>query len=82
LNGDLYSDNGGKISTRGVEFEAKYIGKFYNGLFNLSYIDPVFLMMIIPGHIAITLPKAEIPILHQIILMAYLFAWNFCQFRI
>ncbi|HBH49693.1 MAG TPA: hypothetical protein DDX98_13700 [Bacteroidales bacterium] len=42
MNGDLYSDNGGKISTRGVEFEAKYIGKFYNGLFNLSYIDPVF----------------------------------------
>lgn len=27
LNGDLYSDNGGKISTGGLEFEARYQGK-------------------------------------------------------
>ena len=42
MNGDLYSDNGGKISTAGVEAEVKYVSEFYKGLINFSYIKPYF----------------------------------------
>lgn len=42
LNGDLYSDNGGKISTGGIEFEARYQGRKYRGLLNFSQVTPFF----------------------------------------
>ncbi len=41
-NRDLYSDNGGKISTGGIEFEARYQGRKYRGLLNFSHVAPFF----------------------------------------
>lgn len=41
-NEDLYSDNGGKIGTWGIEGELRYRTKKHNNVFNISYINPVF----------------------------------------
>lgn len=41
-NGDLYSDNGGTLATRGIEGELKYVGRKLSGTLNASYVEPVF----------------------------------------
>jgi len=41
-NGDLYSDNGGKIGTRGIETELKCQTKKYRAVINYSLVNPIF----------------------------------------
>ena len=41
-NSDLYSDNGGKIGTKGIEAELKYKTKKWNIKWNYSFMKPVF----------------------------------------
>lgn len=42
LNDDVYSDNGGKIGTSGVEGEWKYMSKRLKALMNFSFVSPKF----------------------------------------
>lgn len=42
MNADLYSDNGGKIGTYGVETELKYVSSKYKANINLSFVKPQF----------------------------------------
>ena len=41
-NEDLYSDNGGKMGTKGIETELKYQTKKWNVKLNYSLLDPIF----------------------------------------
>lgn len=42
MNRDLYSDNGGRIGTRGIEAEWQMKTSRYDGMLNVSLINPIF----------------------------------------
>jgi outer membrane receptor for ferrienterochelin and colicin len=42
LNDDVYSDNGGKIGSSGIEGEWKYMSKRLRALMNFSFVNPKF----------------------------------------
>lgn len=42
LNDDVYSDNGGKLGSKGVEGEWKYMSKRFKALMNVSFVEPQF----------------------------------------